>query len=84
MIYRVLHHLGCPHGCNDGQRGPPVDFLRSQGQNLFNKLQRYNSHQFARFLRHMVSKEPVPDILDFFHAYVGFCVDPSSLLSPLS
>jgi hypothetical protein len=32
----------------------------------------------------MVCNQTISDILDFFHAYVGFCVDPSSLLSPLS
>ena len=24
------------------------------------------------------------ELIEFFHAFVGFCVDPSSLLSPLS
>ncbi|XP_064555328.1 protein unc-80 homolog [Drosophila montana] len=27
---RALQVLGCPHGCNDGVRGPPADFLRNQ------------------------------------------------------
>ena len=83
-IYRVIKHLGCPHGCADGQRGPPADFLRSQGQNILAKLHRASPRQFSRFLREMVCNQPISDILDFFHAYVGFCVDPSSLLSPLS
>ena len=81
---RVLKHLGCPHGCADGQRGPPADFLRSQGQNILSKLHRASPRQFSRFLREMVCNQTISDILDFFHAYVGFCVDPSSLLSPLS
>ncbi|GLG97294.1 Protein unc-80 homolog [Gryllus bimaculatus] len=83
-VIRVLKHLGCPHGCGDGQRGPPADFLRSQGQSILSKLHRACSRQFSRFLRDMVRQYSVPDLLDFFHAYVGFCVDPSSLLSPLT
>ncbi|XP_069694360.1 protein unc-80 homolog isoform X2 [Periplaneta americana] len=83
-VIRVLKHLGCPHGCADGQRGPPADFLRSQGQNILSKLHRASPRQFSRFLREMVCNQPISDILDFFHAYVGFCVDPSSLLSPLN
>lgn len=84
FLTRVLKHLGCPHGCADGQRGPPADFLRSQGQNILSKLHRASPRQFSRFLREMVCNQTISDVLDFFHAYVGFCVDPSSLLSPLS
>jgi hypothetical protein len=84
FLSRVLKHLGCPHGCADGQRGPPADFLRSQGQNILSKLHRASPRQFSRFLREMVCNQTISDVLDFFHAYVGFCVDPSSLLSPLS
>ncbi|XP_046670285.1 uncharacterized protein LOC124360589 isoform X5 [Homalodisca vitripennis] len=83
-VIRVLRHLGCPHGCTEGQRGPPIDFLRSQGQSILSKLHRANAKQFGRYLRHMVNVDSIPDILDFFHSYVGFCVDPSSLLSPLN
>ncbi|XP_021940294.1 protein unc-80 homolog isoform X4 [Zootermopsis nevadensis] len=83
-VIRVLKHLGCPHGCADGQRGPPADFLRSQGQTILSKLHRASPRQFSRFLREMVCNQSISDILDFFHAYVGFCVDPSSLLSPLN
>ncbi|XP_011502192.1 PREDICTED: protein unc-80 homolog [Ceratosolen solmsi marchali] len=35
---RILHHLGCPHGCLDGIRGPQADFCRSQIQTILNKL----------------------------------------------
>jgi hypothetical protein len=81
---RILRHLGCPHGCLDGMRGPQADFCRSQIQTIFNKLHKFNSKQFSKFLRNMVKDNPIIDIIEFFHSYVGFCVDPSSLLSPLS
>ncbi|XP_046742007.1 protein unc-80 homolog isoform X8 [Diprion similis] len=83
-VIRVLKHLGCPHGCAEGMRGPPADFIRSQGQTILCKLHRASSRQFSKFLRSMIRDQPIPEILDFFHAYVGFCVDPSSLLSPLN
>lgn len=83
-IFRIYKHLGCPHGCADGQRGPPADFLRSQGQSLLMKLHRNNQKQFSLFLRDFVKNQTIGDVLEFFHAYLGFCVDPSSLLSPLS
>ncbi|XP_070172138.1 protein unc-80 homolog isoform X4 [Polyergus mexicanus] len=83
-VIRVLKHLGCPHGCLDGVRGPQADICRSQGQTILTKLHRASSRQFSRFLRTMIREQPLTEILDFFHAYVGYCVDPSSLLSPLN
>lgn len=83
-VTRVLKHLGCPHGCLDGVRGPQADICRSQGQTILAKLHRASSRQFSRFLRMMMREQPLAEILDFFHAYVGYCVDPGSLLSPLS
>ncbi|XP_015178627.1 PREDICTED: protein unc-80 homolog isoform X2 [Polistes dominula] len=82
-VIRVLRHLGCPHGCSDGIRGPHADFCRSQGQTILGKLHRASYKQFSKFLRTMIREQPISEILDFFHAYVGFCVDPTSLLSPL-
>lgn len=37
-----------------------------------------------RYLRNMVKTAQLHELIEFFHAFVGFCVDPSSLLSPLS
>uniref|UniRef100_T1IVG6 Uncharacterized protein n=1 Tax=Strigamia maritima TaxID=126957 RepID=T1IVG6_STRMM len=82
-IIKVYIHLGCPHGCGDSHRGPPADFLRSQAQNTLNRLFKIDESQFRRFLREMVTRRPLSDIMDFFHSFVGFCVDPVSLLSPL-
>jgi len=31
-----------------------------------------------------VQDHPIAELLEFFHAYTGYCVDPASLLSPLS
>ncbi|XP_044757175.1 protein unc-80 homolog [Coccinella septempunctata] len=83
-ITRILKHLGCPHGCSDGQRGPAAEFLRTQCQNILTKLNRASGKEFKAFLRDFVRNHTLPDLIDFFHAYVGFCIDPSSLLSPLS
>lgn len=85
VFKRVLKHLGCPHGCcTDAHRGPAAEFLRTQCQNIMKKLLRASSKQFNGYLRDYVRYQPLHDLLDFLHAYVGFCIDPSSLLSPLS
>ncbi|XP_035727928.1 protein unc-80 homolog isoform X9 [Vespa mandarinia] len=82
-VIRVLKHLGCPHGCSEGIHGPHADFCRSQGQTILGKLHRASFKQFSKFLKTMIREQSITEILDFFHAYVGFCVDPTSLLSPL-
>ncbi|XP_035727921.1 protein unc-80 homolog isoform X2 [Vespa mandarinia] len=83
-VIRVLKHLGCPHGCSEGIHGPHADFCRSQGQTILGKLHRASFKQFSKFLKTMIREQSITEILDFFHAYVGFCVDPTSLLSPLN
>ncbi|KAK0161490.1 hypothetical protein PV327_009955 [Microctonus hyperodae] len=83
-VLRVLKHLGCPHGCADSIRGPQADYCRAQVSAMLNKLYRASSRHFTRTLRWMVHNQPIVDILDLFHALVGFCVEPSSLLSPLN
>ncbi|XP_063871430.1 protein unc-80 homolog isoform X10 [Scylla paramamosain] len=84
IVIRLYRHLGCQHGCNDGHRGPPADFLRHTGQALLARLHRHDQSAFRRFLRSYVKVRPIPEILEFFHAFLGFCVDPGSLLSPMS
>lgn len=83
-LNRVLRHLGCPHGCSDAQRGPPADFLRSQVHSLLSRLHKASGRHFLKFFRNMVASQSIAEIIDFFHAFTGFCHDPGSLLSPLS
>ncbi|XP_068157117.1 protein unc-80 homolog [Drosophila tropicalis] len=84
IIRRALQVLGCPHGCNDGVRGPPADFLRNQCQKILSRMLRQAGQRTKRFMQEMVKASPLPELIDFFHAFLAFCVDPSSLLSPLS
>ncbi|XP_066582663.1 protein unc-80 homolog [Prorops nasuta] len=87
-VIKVIKHLGCPHRCSDIIRRPQTDFSRSheliQAQAILTKLHRSNSKQFSKYLREMIRDQPLTEVLDFFHAYVGFCVDPTSILSPLN
>ncbi|XP_018896454.1 protein unc-80 homolog isoform X1 [Bemisia tabaci] len=82
-VIRVIRYGGCQNSCNDGQRSPPPDYIRSHGHSLLSKLRRTSSRQFSRFMKHMVLKEPLHDVIEFFHSYVSFCSDSNSLLSPL-
>lgn len=67
-----------------GVRGPPADFLRNQCQKILSRMLRQAAQRTKRFLQEMVKTSPLPELIDYFHAFLAFCVDPSSLLSPLS
>lgn len=84
IIKRALLHLGCPHGCNDGVRGAQAEFLRLQCNSNLSRLLKQASSLSKKYLREMVHDSSLHELIEFFHAFVGFCVDPSSLLSPLS
>lgn len=84
IIKRTWLHLGCPHGCNEGIRGPPAEFLRTQCQSILSRMLRQESSKTRQYLRKMIKNTQLHELIEFFHAFVGFCVDPSSLLSPLS
>uniref|UniRef100_A0A1B0CSU9 Uncharacterized protein n=2 Tax=Lutzomyia longipalpis TaxID=7200 RepID=A0A1B0CSU9_LUTLO len=84
ILKRALLHLGCPHGCNEGIRGPPAEFLRTQCHTILSRMLRQVPAQSRNYLRNMVRTTQLHELIEFFHAFVGFCVDPSSLLSPLS
>lgn len=84
IIKRALLHLGCPNGCNDGVRGAQAEFLRLQCNSNLSRLLKQSSTYSKKYFRNMVNESTLPELIEFFHAFVGFCVDPSSLLSPLS
>lgn len=84
IIKRTWQHLGCPHGCNEGIRGPPAEFLRTQCQSILSRMLRQEPSKTRQYLRKMIKNTQLHELIEFFHAFVGFCVDPSSLLSPLS
>lgn len=84
IVKRSWLHLGCPHGCNEGIRGPPAEFLRTQCQSILSRMLRQEPSNTRQYLRKMIKNTQLHELVEFFHAFVGFCVDPSSLLSPLS
>ena len=75
---RVFRALGCPHGCGDGFRGSAGDHLRVQGINCLNRLMTINVAAFKKFVRELLMKQQLQEIMDFLHAFLGFCVDPGT------
>lgn len=67
-----------------GNRVPPAEVLRTACHSILSRLLRQASKLSKAYLRSMIRTTQLHELIEFFHAFVGFCVDPSSLLSPLS
>lgn len=65
-------------------RSPEAEFLRTHTQTILARLLRQSPMHSKNYLRNMVRTTKLYEIVEFFHAFLGFCVDPTSLLSPLS
>ena len=80
LLFSIFKSLGCPHGCGDGVRGSHGDLLRSKGHNCLMRLQKTNPAVFKEYLKESIHKCPTQDSIDFLHAFLGFCVEPSIIL----
>ena len=76
-LSRIYKSLGCPQGCGDGVTGPQGDHLRLKGQNCLQRLHKLNPPLFHKFFRDTVRRRPLQETVDFLHAFLGFCVDPT-------
>ncbi|XP_052242651.1 protein unc-80 homolog isoform X2 [Dreissena polymorpha] len=79
-LISIYKSLGCPHGCGDGLRGRHGDLLRQKGHNCLLRLQRVNSPMFSSYIKNAVKSRPIQEVVDFYHAFLGFCVDPVVIL----
>lgn len=71
--------MGCPHGCGDGVTGPQGDHLRLKGQNCLQHLHKLNSALFHKFFQDTVHCRPLQEMIDFLHAFLGFCVEQTHM-----
>ena len=78
--FSVYKSLGCAHGCGDGLRGRHGDNLRQKGHNCLQRLQRINAPLFRSYMQESIKTRPIQEMVDFFHAFLGFCVDPVLIL----
>jgi len=82
--YRITTSVGCTHGCGDAQRCTQSDAVRAHVHSSFLRISHKFRTQFSKFFQRMVATQPLVDIMDFFHSLCGFCIDPTTLLSPQS
>ena len=52
--------------------------LRTQSLDLLTRLMRLNKPALLRYLKRALLQQAAQEVMDFLHALLGFCVDPSS------
>ncbi|XP_055936881.1 protein unc-80 homolog isoform X2 [Argiope bruennichi] len=84
-LWRICKFLGCPLSCGELPRSrPTAEALRLQILNSFNHLYEVDKQQFRSFLREIVNQRPLLEVMDFFHSFVGFCMESGSPVSPIA
>ena len=80
MYCRIFRIIGCPHGCGDGcaSAGEKGVTLRTQSLDLLTRLMRLNKPALLRYLKRALLQQAAQEVMDFLHALLGFCVDPST------
>lgn len=68
-----------PNGAGGGVKPcPNLEAQRTKAISLLSRLLWYDKAQFKRFICILVNTRDIAFLLSFFHAYLGFCVDPTS------
>ena len=80
-LMSVVKRLGCPNGCNEGFHGPNADKLRKEIRDILLILFNANEEQFVIYFQNLVTNRCLQELLDYFHAFVGFCTDVTAPLS---
>ncbi|GIY67759.1 hypothetical protein CDAR_36052 [Caerostris darwini] len=72
-LWRICKFLGCPLSCGELPRSrPTAEPLRLQILNLFNRLHEADKQQFRCFLRDIVNRRPLLEVMDFFTVLLVF------------
>ncbi|XP_074595949.1 unc80, NALCN channel complex subunit [Brevipalpus obovatus] len=81
-LVKVCRHMGCPHSCNGGHQNPHSEVTRKSIVEMLNLLYRANEGEFIDYFREMIERRSMQEIVDTFHAFLGFCGSRSSRNSP--
>ncbi|CAH2040543.1 unnamed protein product, partial [Iphiclides podalirius] len=84
IILRLLRQLGCSHGCTSALRGPQAECLRVQARNSLRQLRSASVAKFNQRIKEMTKFAPIREVLDNLHAAIGFCAEPSNMVSPMN
>lgn len=82
-VVKVCRHLGCPHACHGGRpQAPQSERARKTIAEMFKLLYNGSEGEFVDYFRDMVAHRSIQEIVDTFHAYLGFCDDKNIISSP--
>ena len=84
-IFRLIKQLGCPHGCGEGHREEEALQLKRSIIVTLSYLHQSSESHFANFFDEMVNRRNIQEIVDIFHAFLGFCAEVhNNSISPIN
>uniref|UniRef100_T1K5F1 Uncharacterized protein n=2 Tax=Tetranychus urticae TaxID=32264 RepID=T1K5F1_TETUR len=82
-VLKVCRNLGCPYSCHEGHSSQS-DAGRKEIVYMLTLLYHTNENEFNDFLKDMVIRRPLQEVVDTFHSFLGFCSERSPIISPNS
>lgn len=74
-LFRIVKQLGCSRGCGEGRREVEALKLKDSVMKMLKVLHDISEYQFIEYCELLVTSHPVQEIIDIFHAFLGFCVE---------
>ena len=74
-LLRLIKQLGCPHGCGEGHREDDALQLKRSIVVTLSYLYHSSESHFGNFFDEMVNRRGIQEIVDIFHAFLGFCAE---------
>lgn len=83
-VLKVYRNLGCPYSCHEGHTSGQSESGRKEIVDMLTLLYHTSETEFNDFLKDMVVRRPLQEVIDTFHAFLGFCSERSPIISPNS
>lgn len=72
-LFRIIKQLGCSRGCGEGKRETEAFRLKDNVMKTLKVLHEISEYHFLQYCEMLVTSHPVQEIIDIFHAFLGFC-----------
>lgn len=74
-LFRIVKQLGCSRGCGEGRRESDALRLKDSVLKTLKLLYDLSESHFVAYCEMLVQSHPVQEVIDIFHAFLGFCAE---------
>lgn len=77
-LFRIIKQLGCSRGCGEGRRETDAIKLKDNVLKTLKYLYDISEYHFVKYCEMLVTSHPVQEVIDIFHAFLGFCAETTT------